>query len=211
MDNKLKEYIKAIVTYSKSDIETLLEKKINVAGPFIAAVVINIDALGGCYYGFKDPNGHSNSNKRSFLFMKEKMNIPNQLAAFLYKDVRCGIIHEGLPKQSVAIFADYDRKDQSDFIFKDEERIYINVIEFAFLYLKTLSKVQHEIDQNIELPERDTSAVIIPKYNIDSLKSVISKNMSDYWFNVCERGGASYSPFSLDNITLVNDSPCKKN
>ena len=180
MDKKLKEYMETIIFYYRGDIETLLEKEVNVAGPFIAVVLNGIDALGGGFYGFKGLNGQNNSNKRSFLFMKEQMAIPELLSAFLYKDVRCGIVHQGIPAQSVAIFADYDRKDESDFIFKDEERIYINVIEFVFLYLKTLNEAQYKLNQNIELPVGNTSSVKIPQYNIDNLKSAISKNMSDY-------------------------------
>lgn len=176
MNDELREYVHSIIQYVKGDVNALLGAKLPVAGPLLAVISNGIDFLGGAYYGFHEMQGscrRRNSEKRSFLFMKERMNMPGAIASFLYRDVRCGIVHEGIPKNGVAIFEDYNRPDKNDFLYKDEDRIYINVVEFAYRFLDTLSIIEKEVANGVVVPISATRDTNVPEYTLDDVRSLI--------------------------------------
>ncbi|MBD3338451.1 MAG: hypothetical protein GF353_05050 [Candidatus Lokiarchaeota archaeon] len=204
MDRDSIEYMKTVLKYSKSDIEELINIKLKVAGPYLAVISNGIDVFGGFYFGFKDNHGN-NSKKRSFRFMRDIMGLNEFLSAFLYIDVRCGIVHHGIAKKSVAIFTDYNRIDKGEFIYKDDDRVYINVVEFAYKYLDTLEKIEIDLKNFNSFPVGNTNGTRVPDYDIKNIKSNINRNLCDYWGKRCRPH--SYYPYSPEEIPIVRDSP----
>lgn len=146
MEDKVKEFFeKSVIKYSKGNIDELLMEKINCAGILLKEILSGIDNLGGICYGFE-----TGSKVRSIKFMQEKMLIPNSLAEFLYAIVRCGVIHQGMPKIGLRYFVEHDRVEKGKVFYKDHNGyIYINVTEFAYRYLYAIETINANLDRHI--------------------------------------------------------------
>jgi len=135
-------YFNLFYDWSTKDVKKCLDLK-NNAGPILSMVVNGIDILGGMYYGFS-----TGSKTRSTIFMEKKMDIPKSLAEFIYKSIRCGMVHEGMPKTAELSFGFNGKR-----IFSKHSTgryLYLNVEFFAEKYLEAISEIKNNID-NIRL------------------------------------------------------------
>jgi len=165
MSSELDYFDKVVMQYSKGDVEALIGTKINKAGPLLVLVLNGIDLLGGmCYDFFKlDNKGKKigNSRERSTKFMTSYMGISQDVAEFLYKSVRCGIIHQGQAKYFVNYFVDYDPGD-IEFLYKENDILFLNAFTFASKYLEVVA----EINKN-----KNTLIKYIPSENITAINN----------------------------------------
>lgn len=198
---------RSVIKYSKSDVCSLLKAKLNCAGPLLEIIVNGIDNLGGICYGFS-----KGSRERSIRFMKEKMNVSESLAQFLYNIVRCGITHQGIPKIGLIYFVEYDYPDKEKIFCKDtEENIYLNVVGLAQLYIDTIDDIKTDIEKlNLHIPPINFREEEIFK----QAKNEIKQNIDDIAFDIGnkrmqkEHPGASYSAYSAKGVLKVCiDSP----
>jgi len=151
MDQKAKVYFeKSVIKYSKGDVTALLNSNLDCAGPLLAVTLNGIDNLGGVCYGFS-----LEVRKRSIDIMKEEMGIPEALAKFLYEAVRCGIVHQGMPKMGVKYFVGYDRLDEHEIFYVGPDG-YITMIvtEFAYRYIDTIDRIASEPEKHIKFYPR---------------------------------------------------------
>lgn len=159
MDPRTKFYFKrSVIKYSRGDVKALLESKLPCAGPLLVTTLNGIDNLGGMCYGFKD----ANVGKRSTKFLHEKMGLSEGLAAFLYKSVRCGIIHQGMPKMGLEFFVQYDGSNGGEIFYEQSDKyVILDVTELAHRYLKAIKKIAAEPEKHInhhpQYTERDKS------------------------------------------------------
>ena len=132
---------KAVLKYSKGNIEELLNKQIKCAGTYLAVVCNGIDLIGGICYGFNRGVGD-----RSKMFMKEHMNIEEKTADLLYGCVRCGTTHEGMPKIGIRYGLEPTRLKPGVILYKDEDDniLYMNVTELVFSYLKAIKRIAED-------------------------------------------------------------------
>jgi hypothetical protein len=177
MDPRAKAYFqKSVLLYSKGDIENLLKSKLTCAGPLLATILTGIDNLGGMCYGF---DGH-NVGKRSTRFMTEKMGFSDALATFLYESIRCGIVHQGMPKMGLEFYVQYEGSNKGVIFYSASEKyIILNVTELAHLYLKTIEKIEAEPDKHIgHYPQYTEDKKNALKANFeDARKDIASGNL----------------------------------
>lgn len=135
-----KYFEKAILQYNKGDIEKILDARIKCAGPLLHTVLHGIDTMGGICYGFD-----KGSSVRSVDYMKTYMNISPQLSAFIYSSIRCGLTHEGMPRMGLKFYAHYDRLEKAIIFssYTGDDYIYLNVVEFAYIYLDSIQNIFH--------------------------------------------------------------------
>lgn len=143
-ENAIAYFQRSSIRYSKGDVQELLEKELNCAGPLLAVIVNGIDSLGGMRYGF-----HKGSRKRSVEFMKSYMNLSEPIAEFIYMIVRNGIVHQGMPKVGVEFGVIYDRPEKGRVYYKSYDWIYINIVEFAHTYLEAIDQIAKEPEKHI--------------------------------------------------------------
>ena len=122
--------------YSRGDVVALLSDKIICAGPLLSITVNGIDLTGGICFGFG-----MGSRTRSEKFMVEHMNIQEELASLLYRCVRCGVAHQGMPKVGVKFFLMTERFIPGVILFRDGNVLYLNVTEFAHSYLSAIEHI----------------------------------------------------------------------
>lgn len=156
MNNKAIAYFqKSALQYGKGDVEELLQKELHCAGPLLAVVVNGIDNLGGMCFGFKGLG----SAKRSIKFMEKYMGLSQPVANFIYKTVRCGIAHQGMPKVGLEFGVLYGRPEAGRVHCKAYDWIYLNVVEFAYAYLQAIERIAGEPEKHIhDYPQLDQSA-----------------------------------------------------
>lgn len=217
MDNISKAYFwKSAVEYSKGDICKLLDAKLTCAGPLLGNILSGIDNLGGMCYEFQD----NNSKARSIRFMSEKMKIPETIAKFLYSSVRCGIVHQGMPKIGLRFFVLYDRLDKNTIFYKcSENYIWLNVVELAYSFIETIDYIAANIGAHIQfVPSTNTEMQGIFNEAISKIDNDIGdlalkigeKNKSEQ-FEKYERREitvlSSSSAFTPDNILISGTYP----
>ncbi len=177
MSDAIDYFDEAVVKYSAGDVQELLNKKVACAGPLLNTVVNGIDLLGGMCSGFG-----AGSRKRSVDFMKNHMNIPEDLAGVLYSSVRCGCVHQGMPKIGQKFFVLYDRLQPGVFVYKDsDEYLWLNVVEFAFSYLDAVKAIEtikeKVISEYPPLKEADktgfANAILCVKNDIQELADAV--------------------------------------
>jgi hypothetical protein len=140
MNRKAIDYFqKSAFMYSKGDIEELLDKKMRCAGPLLAVVMNGIDNLGGMCFGFQ-----TDSEKRSIEFMKNHMGFPESVARFMYLAVRCGMVHQGMPKVGLEFGLLPDRPEKGRIYYRSYDQIYLNVLELAYSYLAAVERIAEE-------------------------------------------------------------------
>jgi len=140
-------YFKEIIEgYVCGDINWLLSTKKDGAGPLLNSVVNGIDTMGGIIYDFKDNPGNSRQRSLDFMthYMKMRGNlISGPIAKFLYVIVRCGMAHQGVPKNNIRFFVQYNRVDPGGILYVDQEGVvHLNVVEFAHAFLEAVSDVR---------------------------------------------------------------------
>ncbi len=142
--NPIRAYFdKAVMKYNRGDILALLGAKLPCAGPILNIVMDGVDMLGGMCYGFGTGPG---SKMRSVDFLVQEMKLPKEQAELLYSVVRCGITHEGMPKIGISFFAEYSRHEpgKAFYVYQNDDEIYLNVVELAYLYLGTLDRIDKD-------------------------------------------------------------------
>ena len=170
-DKAIAYFQKSANKYSKGDVEEILEKKLHCAGPLLAIVVNGIDNLGGMCCGFDKRSG-----ARSVKFMKKKMGIPESIAKFLYSAVRCGEVHQGMPKIGLKFFVTSDRLGKGKIIYKDSNYLYLNVTEFAYSYIEAIDQIATNPGEYIHnYPPPDVKA----KELLDNARSEIKDDIND--------------------------------
>lgn len=199
---------RSVLKYSRLDVCTLLEAKLDCAGPLLEVIVNGIDCLGGILYGFEPRN----SKHRSVRFMKEKMSIPESLAKFFYSAVRCGIAHQGMPKIGLIYFVEYEYPEQERIFSKDGEgNIWINVVGLAQCFLNTIDTLSADIETCIlNIPEIPCKEKRILKQALNE----ITNDIDDIAFDIGNEKmhqrypTASYSAYSTKGtLRVCKDSP----
>jgi len=139
MDPSVKAYFDQVVRYNVGDVKELLKLKSGCAGPLLTVVANGIDIFGGMYYGFR----RDNSKQRSIDFMTGEMGFTASLAELMYVCVRCAMNHEGMTKAGLKFFVHYDCLRPRWLICLDgeNERVSLNVVEFAHAYLCAVDKI----------------------------------------------------------------------
>jgi hypothetical protein len=129
---------KAVMKYSKGNVEELFDKQIECAGTYLDVVCNGIDLMGGICYGF-----HEGVGTRSKRFMKEHMNIEETIADLLYTCVRCGITHQGMPKIGIRYGLRPERTKPEIILYKNEDNdvLYLNVTELVLSYLTAIERI----------------------------------------------------------------------
>ena len=142
MDPKTHLYFeRSVLKYSKGDVEALLNAKLPCAGPLLSTIMNGIDNLGGMCYGFKK----TNVGDRSRDFLHKQMGLSKELAAFLYASVRCGIVHQGMPKMGLEFLVQYDGPKCGKIISQQSnEYLLLDVTALAHCYLKTIEEINVE-------------------------------------------------------------------
>lgn len=140
----------SIWKYNRRDVEELMSHKLG-AGPLLACVCNGIDGVGGMLYGFD-----LGSRCRSMLFMMKFMQYTDQHAEMIYRVMRCGIVHEGMPKFGVGISCPYDN-EVAELLYKERNgTLVVNVLRLAKEYLCALQRVNQEARERLEhLPRLD--------------------------------------------------------
>jgi hypothetical protein len=110
--------------------------------------------------------------------MKDKMEIHEDVAEFLYSIVRCGIVHQGMPKIGLRFYNDYKRVDEGKFIYKEiDGYIYLNVVELAYRYLDIVNEIAKQPEQHIRYyPEIKSN----DKTKFDNATKQIKDDIGDY-------------------------------
>ncbi|MFA5164301.1 MAG: hypothetical protein WC481_01885 [Candidatus Omnitrophota bacterium] len=180
-NDEIKAYFwKSAVEYSKGDITQLLSARLSCAGPLLSTILSGIDNLGGICYKFKD-----NSKARSIKFMSEKMKIPAEVANFLYSSVRCGIVHQGMPKIGLKFFVEYNRLDKGAIFYKcSEGYIWLNVVELAYSYIETIDSIRTNADTHIHFIPSPNDEV---QHIFDQAVSKVDKNIEDLLLKIMEK------------------------
>lgn len=187
-ENAIAYFQRSSIRYSKGDVQELLEKELNCAGPLLAVIVNGIDSLGGMRYGF-----HKGSRKRSVEFMKSYMNLSEPVAEFIYMIVRNGIVHQGMPKVGFDYGVLYDRPEKRQIYYKAGDSICLSVVEFAYAYLEAVDHIAMNPEKHIRhYPRLDDKS---KKSFEDALKHI-----EDYTGGCCYRSSLSaYGPdYNLD-------------
>ncbi|MCK4823701.1 hypothetical protein KA005_48560 [bacterium] len=179
MDQKAKAYFeKSAIKYSKGDVIALLDSRLPCAGPLLTTTLNGIDNLGGMCYGFDQKVGD-----RSVKTMIKKMEIPQALAEFLYEAVRCGIVHQGMPKMGVKYFVGYDRLEEHEIFYNGPDG-YITMIvtEFAYRYLDTIEKIASEPEKHINFyPAYNEERGETLKNMLDEARVHINRDIESYF------------------------------
>ncbi|MCX5643473.1 MAG: hypothetical protein NTZ17_02135 [Phycisphaerae bacterium] len=196
---------KVVVEYNCGDIRTLLDHKMDIAGPLLACVVNGIDMVGAMKCGFG-----TSSRERSEAFIREYLDLAPNQAKVLYSLVRCGIAHEGVPKPGITFFVCEESVDPGMCLYRGRDgRIWLNVSELARLYLAAVEMIaQSPADHlsHVPLSDKATSRLLehasLPK-TIDDFCDVVATRIG----RKVERGDihTSASPFfpeSLSGYTL---------
>lgn len=215
MDEEAMAYFKkSAIEYSKGDVRELLEKKIDCAGPLLAVVVNGIDNLGGMCYGFE-----IGSKRRSVNFMKDKMGILESVAKFLYSAVRCGEVHQGMPKIGLKFFVTQDRLAKGKMIYKhkDSKYLFLDLTEFAYSYIDAIDQIENKPEERIhnypspgaEAKELFDNAMRDIKDDIQDLIDVIFRKRETEAMKKAGReplaewgSSAAYTPDNTLNITI---------
>jgi len=178
MEPKAKAYFeKSAIKYSKGDVIALLHSRLSCAGPLLATTLNGIDNLGGMCYGFDQPVGD-----RSTKVMTEKMGFPEDVAKFLYQIIRCGIVHQGMPKMGLEFFIGYNRLDGDEIFYKKSDGyIFMNVTEFAYRYLDIIDKIARDPEIHIfDYPRYNEEKEKAFKKAFDNAKDYITRDIEDY-------------------------------
>ena len=178
MDAKAKAYFeKSAIKYSKGDVKALLDSRLPCAGPLLTTTLNGIDNLGGMCYGFNKPVG-----ERSIKVMKEKMGFPEGVAKFLYQVIRCGIVHQGMPKMGLEFFVGYNRFAGDEIFYKKSDGyIFMNVTEFAYRYLDIIDQIARDPEMHIVYyPQHNEGKKKAFKEAFDNAKDYITRDMEDY-------------------------------
>ena len=106
-------------------------------------------ALGGMKHGFE-----KKSRERSEDLMTEYMHLSPEHANLLYRLVRCGTAHEGVPKPGIRFFVCDERVDPGTYLYKGQDGlIWLNVSEFARQYLAAVGEIaQRPVDHLSHVP-----------------------------------------------------------
>lgn len=159
VDTKL--YIEQFLKYTISDVEYLIKKfktrqhgEETHAGPMLMCVVNGIDAAGGIIYGFNYRN--PGPGRRSADFMEKYMDMPLDLAEFIYTSVRCGASHHGMPRLGI-IFGLWDDTEWHKISSSVNEtfcknlangNIWVNVVKLAHSYLDAVRGIERDFARN---------------------------------------------------------------
>ncbi len=174
---------KAVMKYSKGNVEELLDKQIECAGTYFAVVCNGIDLIGGICYGFNKKVGD-----RSKRFMKEHMNIEEKIADLLYNCVRCGTTHEGMPKIGIRYGLEPRRLKPKVIIYKNEDNniLYLNVTELVFSYLRAIKRIaENPTEYALNIPDPEPKAITSFMNALSSVPNEI--------YELCEAAEASDS------------------
>lgn len=181
---------KVVLEYSKGDVEELLASS-KRAGPLLHVTANGIDLVGGMCYGF----GKRSSVKRSTKFMTEHMRIESSLAKVLYKCVRCGIVHQGVPKIGFKYFVPSQRLPDHQIILKGpDDWLLLNVQEFAYCYINAIKRIAQDPKSHI----RHTPLVKDRDEEFTLFKSALAKVPEIYMDLSPTLGLASYSAQTPD-------------
>jgi len=175
MDQRALLYFKKSITeYSRGDLEAIIRSRLDSAGPFLQVILNGIDNFGGICYGF-----NKGSAERSIDFMEKKMGFSQKLATFLYKVVRCGVVHQGMPKIGLKFFLESGptRRGKVLYLCESEEYIYMNVSAFANLYLETITKIEQDPEKHVAFYPLPESGI---KQLFDDAKSEIADSIEAY-------------------------------
>jgi hypothetical protein len=178
MDPKAKAYFeKSAIKYSKGDVIALLNSRLSCAGPLLTTTLNGIDNLGGMCYGFAQQVGD-----RSIKVMTEKMGFPEDVAKLLYEVIRCGIVHQGMPKMGLEFFVAYNRFAGDEIFYKKSDGyIFMNVTEFAYRYLDIIDKITRDPEIHIvDYPRYNEEKGKAFKKAFDNAKDYITRDIEDY-------------------------------
>lgn len=177
----IKYFNKSIKDYCIGDIKSLLNSKINCAGPLLTATLNGIDNLGGILYSFNASVG-----ERSKRVLVEKMNIDKDVASIIYNSIRCGIVHQFMPKMGITYFANYDMKF-NEIYSKDTvgKNIIINVCAFANKFIEVIDSINK------------SEVLYMPEYN-DNEKSKMIKQYNSAYKNIEETEMYTYNQYKKD-------------
>ena len=147
MDAKIEAYFqRSVIHYSKGDVESLLNAKLECAGPLLVTTLNGIDNLGGMCYGFH----RDNVGDRIKDFITHKMHLSKSLATFLYESVRCGAVHQGMPKMGLEFFVQYDGPHEGIIFYSESDGyVILDVTQLAKRYLKTIEEIAKEPEKHI--------------------------------------------------------------
>ena len=178
MTSEVKEYFERVaLKYSRSDVEHLLRTKAPCAAPLLAVTANGIDLIGGMCFGFKSPEGKDNGKRRSVDFMVKYMGVDSNVATVLYTSVRCGIVHQGMPKFGFMYFVDHERPKKDRIVYRDGSFIWLNVTEFAHSYLSALSAIEADPSKHVQhLPPPRTT----DEHDFLSAFASIADEIEDY-------------------------------
>ncbi len=136
---------KVVLDYSKGDVKELLVNS-KRAGPLLQVTANGIDLLGGMCYGFCERS----SGKRSTRFMSEHMDIEDSLARVLYKCVRCGIVHQGVPSIGFVYFISSERLPDHQIVLKAPgDKLLLDVQELAYRYIDAIERIACKPEDHI--------------------------------------------------------------
>jgi hypothetical protein len=110
--------------------------------------------------------------------MKDKMGFVEPVANLLYKVIRCGVVHQGMPKIGLRYFVDYSRPDKGKIFYTGpDDYIYLNVTELAYAYLDALINIEQDPEKHVsDYPPPDLAA----KNTFDSAKGFIQDDIQTY-------------------------------
>ena len=173
MDAKAKSYFEQSLKYSLGDVEKLLKGELDCAGPLLMVICNGIDNFGGICFGFSTRVGI-----RSVKFMKDKMSFNEPIANLLYKVIRLGVVHQGMPKIGLRYFVDYYRPDKGKIFYSEPGGyVYLNVVELAYAYLDALKNIEKDPAKHVtDFPPPDTAA----KNAFDSAILFIQDDIQSY-------------------------------
>lgn len=151
MDQRGLNYIEQLKKFTIGDVEALIKSEIDNAGPLLMVVMNGINAFGGVRYGF---TGITDKD-RCIKFMKNEMRIDDKVAKFLYKSVRCGVVHEGMPVVGITYEVDYKKPEWSTAFRIESQEIILNVVGLANYYKAVVNGLA-DSDYN-DYPQRDVT------------------------------------------------------
>src|ERR1017187_4519146 len=124
--NDVEEFFWHVVyDYNCSDVQKLLDVRLNACGPLLASTLGGIDVLGGMMLGFA-----VGSQRRSIAFMEKHMGLDLEIAAMIYSLFHCGLFHEGVPKMETLFFVAYDLP-QGPLLYGDPMLLILDVVQLS--------------------------------------------------------------------------------
>ena len=161
---------KLIKEYTASDIERIIDAKVQAAGLIIIPAFVGMIGLGQCLYGF------DLDKRAAFLkFARYRMKLDRSLAEILYDNVYGGLIHQWCSESRIILHSRFDPLYVGSFWYRcrseDPQQVHISAKAIALAYTEAVDKLP-EYSKTPQYPSVNPEAVRIIRDQVEAFCSV---------------------------------------